>query len=1540
MGLFQRFFGSRRAARRNGVARSGRAKQHSARHVCHFEPLEERRLLAADIHLGAVYFDPTVGDDSVPNTIQISFEGGAPGTELTHIIINGDKLGDGQVTLGDVFFDTESGGLGAFKSNPVKIVASDGFTVTNIKVSDGSPILEFDLSGFTAGDKLVFTVDVDEMGLFKPNSLAEGGEFEGSKLTGTFTNTHYQDVQGSATFFDDYDDEFAAVATATGTTLNLPNDSNMPPATVDQSDHTAGAVLSLKQTPKPITIAGTVYSDQNLDNSQDNGETGIGGVKLTLERLDGNNNYVSTGLTATTDADGHYKFSDPSILPGTYRVVETQPPNYFSVGAQPGTIDGMTVGHVDNPDRLSQITVQGGDNSILNNFGEAKPAALSGFVYHDRNNNGLKEAGEEGIGGTTIQVIPVNTIDGSTSPIQTTTNSDGSWSVTGLAPGTYRVVEVQPASWIDGLDTPGNAGGTATNPGDQIAGITLKPDQTGVNYNFGELKPGSISGQVHVDLNGDCIYQPGEPLLSGVTMQLLDAQGKVIATTTTDAKGEYKFDNLAPGTYGVQELQPQGYYNDTQWVGSAGGVVTAQDRIEQIAIGSDVQAVHYDYCESLPGSISGQVHVDLNGDCIYQPGEPLLSGVTMQLLDSSGKVIATTTTDANGEYKFDNLEKGTYGVQELQPAGYYNDTQWIGSAGGVVTAQDRMEQIVLGSGFDAVHYDYCESLHGCISGVVHADLNGDCIYQPGEPLLSGVTMQLLDSTGKVIATTKTDANGEYKFDNLEKGTYGVQELQPAGYFNDTQWVGSVGGVVTAQDRIEQIVIGSGVNAVHYDYCESLPGSISGVVHADLNGDCIYQPGEPLLSGVTMQLLDSTGKVIATTKTDANGEYKFDGLEKGTYGVQELQPTGYFNDTQWVGSVGGVVTARDRIEQIVIGSGVAAVHYDYCESLPGSISGVVHADLNGDCIYQPGEPLIAGVTMQLLDSTGKVIATTKTDANGEYHFNGLEKGTYGVQELQPTGYFNDTQWVGSVGGVVTAQDRIEQIVIGSGVNAIHYDYCESLPGTIAGSVHVEVPGQDCQVNPGPPIAGVVIQLLDTEGNVLAFTTTDSNGAYKFTGLEKGTYGVREIQPADYEQGDQHVGSGGGVIADVDLTTQIAVHSGEDLVHYDFCETQPPPPPRVPLPPPPTPPGAPRLAALIPQQNNPLVPPPFIPPTKLPDDFGGVDGSNLYTWHLSVTNAGQPRAADQSSATADASDGTLKLIPASAESHSDIRMDDGEWTILEANGQLKKIVFGNERGTPIVGDFKGDGKAELGVYVDGQWFIDLNGDGVWDNGDMWAKLGTDKDYPVVGDWDGDGKIDIGIFGPAWTGDPRAIYVDPGLPDPYNTPTGAMKNLPPKVEDAALGKRELTLKPNGKLRADLIDHVFAYGRRGDVPIVGDWNGDGVRTIGIFRDGVWYLDSNGDGRFDENDRVVQFGQAGDIPVVGDWTGKGKDMVGVYRHGTWYLDTNGNGELDASDKVFELGGADDIPVVGNWSGDGVDRPGVYHRGHPNRVTADFTTRR
>lgn len=222
------------------------------------------------------------------------------------------------------------------------------------------------------------------------------------------------------------------------------------------------------------------------------------------------------------------------------------------------------------------------------------------------------------------------------------------------------------------------------------------------------------------------------------------------------------------------------------------------------------------------------------------------------------------------------------------------------------------------------------------------------------------------------------------------------------------------------------------------------------------------------------------------------------------------------------------------------------------------------------------------------------------------------------------------------------------------------------------------------------------------------------------------------------------------------------------------------------------------------------------------------------------------------------------------------------------------------------------------------LDINGNGIWDRGDLWAKLGDKGDLPVIGDWDNDGKDDIGIFGPAWDGDEEALAIEPGLPDPENRMVSTPKNLPPRGEKPGrdrLMQRSVTGEP----RSDEIDHVFRFGTDADQPIAGDFNGDGVSTLGVFNNGKWRIDVNGDGRFsEEDDSFFDFGEPGDIAVAGDFNGDGLDEIAVVRGRDLIIDSNGNGTWDATDRVFEIEGEVGQVVVGDFDGDGVDEAAFY----------------
>jgi len=124
--------------------------------------------------------------------------------------------------------------------------------------------------------------------------------------------------------------------------------------------------------------------------------------------------------------------------------------------------------------------------------------------------------------------------------------------------------------------------------------------------------------------------------------------------------------------------------------------------------------------------------------------------------------------------------------------------------------------------------------------------------------------------------------------------------------------------------------------------------------------------------------------------------------------------------------------------------------------------------------------------------------------------------------------------------------------------------------------------------------------------------------------------------------------------------------------------------------------------------------------------------------------------------------------------------------------------------------------------------------------------------------------------------------------------------------------------------------FGQTGDLPVIGDWTRSGSTAIGVFRNGLWILDSNRNGRIDAADRQFTFGMAGDIPIVGDWDGTGTIKAGLFRRGIFILDLSGHLSGVAtgkSDVSFYFGVSTDIPVVGDWGSTGVSKIGVFRAG-------------
>lgn len=1603
------------------IRRSRHVSPESNRRAPRPQHLERRELLAADpIHIGVVYLetdylesDNDVGSDSRGDRFILSFNGGAPNTELNQLRIRTDKDADG-ISVGDPIFDTELGGRGksgAHDFQIVRIVTGDGRTATaEALVTDGGQELVLNLQNFRAGDRLEFTLDVDEvlrnsldLAVFNDrlDVITSGQEFQDSILEAVFESPHYESASADAIFLNDYGSPNVDFG------LDLPPDEGS--GQDSRPNRSAAALASTVQTPKPVAISGGVWMDNNLDAIWQDGEAGIPDVELSLMALNANGQYADTGMRTRTHVSGHYEFQRSlGLQPGEYRITQTQPAGLFSVAAVPGSVNGQATGVVTNVDVLSAIQITLGDTEAIEmNFAEAQPATVGGYVYRDDNDNGQRNSGESGIAGVTVRLVPVDTI-ANQSVESAVTDASGAYSFAGLAPGVYEIIEVsQPADFVDGQDTAGTINGMVVgspeNPGDAIRGVNLDGGDVGIEYNFGELAYGEISGHVFLAAPGeDCagVHDPvSDQPLGGVIMELQSPDGNVLSRITTTPMGQYHFDTVAPGTYRIVQYTPSGLLDGQSHAGTIqsvrNGISVDGSMIRQITMTPGGIGVDYNFCEISPASVSGYVYHDQSNDGQRDGGENGIGGATVTLVDSNGQVVATAQTDSDGYYQFDDLAPGTYELREQQPAGFLDGTDTAGRIGGSrvgIAGNDVIRQIALPQGMSGAEYNFGELIPASLTGLVHIDLDGDCVRDANESGLSGVMIRLLDVNGNQVAATTTNDEGVYQFANLVPGRYTVVQDQPLGYFDGGTTAGSAGGQAS-DNRIDAIDLGSGANATDYDFCEEPPSSLSGFVHVDTDGDCVFDADEFGIAGVTIELRDASGNRVATTQTDANGSYRFDGLRGGEYTIFETQPAGYLQGGQVLGSAGGTVLGVDLMS-VSLEPGQSAVDYLFCEYQPGTIQGTVWSDQNQDQVFDANEQPISEVSIKLLDENGNVIRTTKTDVQGKYSFGELPPGIYGVCQQQPSDYFHGGQLIGDHGGLIAGDDLLVGIKITSGVRGSDYSFPEIPPSLISGFVFVDgsaietelpIAAQDLRqyrdgifTSDDTPLSGVRIEIRDADGVKIsddAFLSgsaadssvvmTDSDGQYVFAGLRPGTYTIFQTQPVGLTDSIDTPGTTGGfavnaadqyddaqqlLIASIEGTETfdallgVSVVGGGQSEDNNFSEVKIEivlPPVEPPVEPPVVPP-----VAYLPLPDGPVdeaePPPPQSFDQKLirysegefieRSTFRSIADVDTITWHLSVINGGHPRGSL-------ASGDRFKEVAMQKmrENWSEGENDGGTWKLLTIEGEVREqsrqMTLGAENAVALVGDFNGDGNDETAIYVAGEWFVDLNGNGVWDAGDLWILLGTDMDRPVVGDWDGDGKDDIGIYGRRWERDLERVKVDAGLPDPSNRSRRYLENRKTfGLVSAELRRREpgrlLRQGNQGTLREDAVDHVFQFGEGVDTPVSGDWNGDGIDQIGTFRGGTWVLDSEGDGRRKVDEMSFEFGRPGDRPIVGDFDGDGIDEVGVIRGNTWIIDSDGDHRLTAADRQIELPptDGDSQPVVGDWDGDGKDEPGYYDR--------------
>jgi uncharacterized repeat protein (TIGR01451 family) len=548
-------------------------------------------------------------------------------------------------------------------------------------------------------------------------------------------------------------------------------------------------------------VGNLVFEDDNNNGRYEPaaGESGIGGATVELWRdVDFDDVFEPAGddaagrsCTTTTNSTGNYWFHD--VASGVYFItVANVPVGYQS---STGATTSPTIDNTDDGvsrlsyDAVSEAFTLGGtttqptneaapgasagsdeaaansntevtsdiDSNLTIDFGFYNPPTptcmgIGNRVWLDLNNNGIAEGGESGINGVTAQLFAADAGGDPTGPVleSTTTIDGGYYLFSCVDPGTY--VVVIPASNFDsgqplaGLNPTvvgpagdqGNDGALADN-GDVVSGPTVlaagsapvaEPDKPAISINFDNPADDAVNTEIDFGFSGmtignrvwlengtpNGIQDVGEAGISGINVELWASDGTgptgiaPIASTTTDTNGYYLFKGVTPGEYVVRiparnfdailenhvstagnGTAPDADANpadrDDNGDGAVGGPVdsrpvtlsAASEPTGESDVASAMDSfpsddnanvtVDFGFVDNSPeppgagtAAIGDRVWIDANKNGVQDSGETGVPNVTVTLRDNAGNTLETDVTDADGNYRFDELLPGTYVV--------------------------------------------------------------------------------------------------------------------------------------------------------------------------------------------------------------------------------------------------------------------------------------------------------------------------------------------------------------------------------------------------------------------------------------------------------------------------------------------------------------------------------------------------------------------------------------------------------------------------------------------------------------------------------------------------------------------------------------------------------------------------------------------------------------------------------------------------------------------------------------------------------------
>jgi hypothetical protein len=522
------------------------------------------------------------------------------------------------------------------------------------------------------------------------------------------------------------------------------------------------------------------------------------------------------------------------------------------------------------------------------------------------------------------------------------------------------------------------------------------------------LTGNKISGFVFDDLNNNGLRDPGEAPLANSRLDLRNASGQVVATTTSDANGYYEFDRDATinrnpvtltrtltfaatptdfdlealltqfdpglGTLVGVDFQLNGFIKSKIWAenlstsstaritgtvtGSltltGGGVTTT---VNTTPVQQQFNASRYDGTTDYAGASGiffGERTSNGSGTITIGANDPLLQnfvGNSTVSFTLTGEAASTATGGGNINSQFDSrgggtvtvtfryilddsLRPGTYTiVQTTQPAGYLDGKE--SRNGTVLPNSIGTDTIVVTlTNQDATDNNFGEVQAAQLCGTVYIDANNDGQHDVNETGIPGVVMLLTgtDDRGRSVRIQQaTTADGEYCFTGLRPGDYTIKQPVLANFLaGQVNNPGSLGGQAQV-NCFTDIHVTSGNQGTDYNFAWLKPAVLSGYVYADANKNGVKDAGERGLAAMRVVLdgTDDLGRSIhLVVLTNGQGYYQFNNLRPGSYTItQTTKPAGFQHGQTSVGTLGGGLGTQ-QISEILVAVGDFGQNYNF------------------------------------------------------------------------------------------------------------------------------------------------------------------------------------------------------------------------------------------------------------------------------------------------------------------------------------------------------------------------------------------------------------------------------------------------------------------------------------------------------------------------------------------------------------------------------------------------------------------------------------